>query len=91
MLALARAVITKPSVLMVDELSMGLAPRLVDSLYESVRQIAADGVSVLLVEQFARAVLGMADRAAIMVSGRVVLQGTPADVEAHLSSAYLGG
>jgi len=43
------------------------------------------------VEQFARAVLGMADRAAIMVSGRVVLEGTPADVEAHLSSAYLGG
>ena len=91
MLALARAVITKPSVLMVDELSMGLAPRLADSLYESVRQIAADGVSVLLVEQFARTVLGMADRAAIMVSGRVVIQGTPADVEAHLSSAYLGG
>ena len=91
MLALARAVITRPKVLMVDELSMGLAPQLVDSLYDSVRQIAADGVSVLVVEQFARAVLGMADRAAIMVSGRVVHQGTPSEVEAHLTSAYLGG
>jgi branched-chain amino acid transport system ATP-binding protein len=91
MLALARAVITRPKVLMVDELSMGLAPQLVDSLYDSVRQIAADGVSVLVVEQFARAVLGMADRAAIMVSGRVVHQGTPTEVEGHLTSAYLGG
>jgi len=90
MLALARAVITRPTVLMVDELSMGLAPQLVDSLYESVHQIAADGVSVLLVEQFAKAVLGMADRAAIMVSGRIVQQGAPADVEAQLSTAYLG-
>jgi branched-chain amino acid transport system ATP-binding protein len=91
MLALARAVVTRPKVLMVDELSMGLAPQLVDSLYDSVRQIAADGVSVLVVEQFARAVLGMADRAAIMVSGRVVHQGTPTEVEGHLTSAYLGG
>ncbi len=91
MLALARAVIVRPKVLLVDELSMGLAPQLVDSLYDSVRAIAADGVSVLVVEQFARAVLGMADRAAIMVSGRVVHQGTPAEVEEHLSSAYLGG
>jgi branched-chain amino acid transport system ATP-binding protein len=91
MLALARAVITRPKVLMVDELSMGLAPQLVDSLYDSVRQIAADGVSVLVVEQFARAVLGMVDRAAIMVAGRVVHQGTPTEVEGHLTSAYLGG
>jgi branched-chain amino acid transport system ATP-binding protein len=90
MLALARAVVTTPKVLLLDELSMGLAPRVVDSLYESVQSIAADGVSVLVVEQFARAALALADRAAIMVSGRVVEQGAPADVEAHLSTAYLG-
>lgn len=90
MLALARAVVTKPSVLMIDELSMGLAPNLVDSLYENVRAIAAEGVSVLVVEQFARVVLGMADRALVMASGRVVQHGTPLEVEGHLSSAYLG-
>ena len=90
MLALARAIVTKPSVLLIDELSMGLAPNLVESLYESVRSIAADGVTIVLVEQFAHAVLDVADRAAIMVSGRIVHSGTPADVEARLSSAYLG-
>lgn len=90
MLALARAVVTKPSVLMIDELSMGLAPNLVDSLYENVRAIAAEGVSVLVVEQFARVVLSMADRAVVIASGRIVQQGTPSEVEGHLSSAYLG-
>lgn len=90
MLALARAVVTRPSVLMIDELSMGLAPQLVESLYESVHAIAAEGVSVIVVEQFARMVLGMADRAVVLASGRVVQHGTPAEVESHLSSAYLG-
>lgn len=90
MLALARAVVTDPAVLMIDELSMGLAPQLVESLYESVREIASEGVSILIVEQFARVVLGMADRAVVMASGRVVRQGSPREVEEHLSSAYLG-
>lgn len=90
MLALARAVISKPRVLLVDELSMGLAPMVVASLYESVREIAATGVSVVVVEQFARTVLGFADRAAVMVSGRIAHTGSPSEVESHLSSAYLG-
>jgi branched-chain amino acid transport system ATP-binding protein len=90
MLALARALATDPAVLLLDELSMGLAPIVVGELYELVAQLAADGVSILVVEQFARAVLGVADRAAIVLHGRVVTVGTPADIEAELTTAYLG-
>ena len=91
MLAMARADRHRPGMLLLDELSMGLAPMIVDELYEAVRQIAADGVTILVVEQFAAAVLDVADTAAVMVNGRVVLTGTPEEVEADLSSVYLGG
>ena len=90
MLAMARALATDPAVLLLDELSMGLAPIVVGELYEIVAGLAADGVSILVVEQFARAVLGMADRAAIVLHGRVTTVGTPADIEAELTTAYLG-
>ena len=90
MLALARAMVTRPGLLLVDELSMGLAPNLVESLYETVRSIAAEGVTVVVVEQFAHAVLDVADRAAVMVSGRIAHVGAPAEIEARLSGAYLG-
>ena len=91
MLALARAVATHPAVLLLDELSMGLAPQLVEQLYDAVVQIARRGVSILVVEQFAKTVLGAADMAAIMVGGRIVKVGKPAALEDELSSAYLGG
>jgi branched-chain amino acid transport system ATP-binding protein len=90
MLAMARALATDPAVLLLDELSMGLAPIVVGELYEIVAGLAADGVSILVVEQFARAVLGTADRAAIVLHGRVTTVGTPADIEAELTTAYLG-
>jgi branched-chain amino acid transport system ATP-binding protein len=90
MLALSRALGTEPALLMLDELSMGLAPRVVRELYEIVGQLAADGVSILLVEQFARTVLPIADYAAIMLHGRVTSVGPPAEVEEKLSAAYLG-
>ena len=90
MLAIARGLATEPALLLIDELSMGLAPLIVAELYELVAGIAHDGVSILVVEQFARTVLGVADRAVIMQSGRVVASGAPADVEAELSAAYLG-
>jgi branched-chain amino acid transport system ATP-binding protein len=90
MLSIARAITTNPALLLLDELSMGLAPLIVEQLYDSVHRIARDGVSVLVVEQFAKTVLGVADLAAVMVSGRIVLQGTPAEVEAGLQAAYLG-
>ena len=90
MLAMARGLATDPSLLLLDELSMGLAPLVVSELYEIVSQIAATGVSILVVEQFARTVLGVADIAAIMLHGRVVKVGHPTTIESDLSSAYLG-
>lgn len=90
MLALARGLATDPAVLVLDELSMGLAPLIVSELYELVAQVAATGVSILVVEQFARTVLGVADRAAIMVGGRITAEGRPSEIEAELASAYLG-
>jgi branched-chain amino acid transport system ATP-binding protein len=69
---------------------MGLAPLIVAELYELVAGIATEGVSILVVEQFARTVLGVADRAVIMQQGHVIAAGAPADLEAELSAAYLG-
>ena len=91
MLAMARAVATRPALLLLDELSMGLAPLVVEDLYEKVAEIARSGVSIVVVEQFARTVLGVADLAAIMVHGRVTSVGAPVDIEDELTSAYLGG
>ena len=91
MLAMARALAADPAVLLLDELSMGLAPLVVKSLYELVAEIAHTGVSILVVEQFARTVLGIADRAAIMLNGRITRVGTPDELEQELTSAYLGG
>jgi branched-chain amino acid transport system ATP-binding protein len=91
MLAMSRALATRPALLLLDELSMGLAPLIVQHLYEVVGQIAAEGVSVLVVEQFAQMALGVAEYVAVMHGGRVVAMGQPSDVESELSRAYLGG
>jgi branched-chain amino acid transport system ATP-binding protein len=91
MLAMARGLATDPALLVLDELSMGLAPIIVDQLYETVGQVAAEGTSILLVEQFARIVMDVAHQAAVMVDGRIVETGRPRDLEASLSQAYLGG
>jgi branched-chain amino acid transport system ATP-binding protein len=90
MLSLARALVTDPAVLLLDELSMGLAPIIVDELYQQVQRITRHGVSVLVVEQFARTVLGVADVAAIMAHGRITSVGAPSTIESELSAAYLG-
>ena len=91
MLALARGLATDAAVLLLDELSMGLAPLVVSRLYEQVAEIARQGVAVLIVEQFAAAAFGIADHAAVLVRGRVERQGRPDDVlRAELSALYLG-
>ena len=91
MLALSRALGTDPAVLLLDELSMGLAPMIVSEMYDIVGGLAAEGISILVAEQFARVVLPIADTAALMLGGRVVKVGRPADVEDELSTTYLGG
>ena len=91
MLAMARGLAAEPAVLLLDELSMGLAPLVVEELYGIVSQIARSGTSILVVEQFARTVLGVADVAAIMVNGTVRKLGSPSEIEQELSAAYLGG
>jgi branched-chain amino acid transport system ATP-binding protein len=91
MLAMARGLATHPALLLLDELSMGLAPIIVEELYELVAQIARDGVSILVVEQFASTVLGVADLAAVLVHGKVARVGTPRELQDELSKAYLGG
>jgi branched-chain amino acid transport system ATP-binding protein len=90
MLALARGLATRPALLMLDELSMGLAPMIVEELYAQVAAIATSGVSIIVVEQFAETVLGVADLAAILVQGRIGAMGTPEEIETDLSAAYLG-
>jgi branched-chain amino acid transport system ATP-binding protein len=90
MLALARGLATDPGVLLLDELSMGLAPVVVERLYEQVAEIATNGVGVLLVEQFATAALAIADQAAVLIRGQVVRTGLPNEVRAELSDLYLG-
>jgi branched-chain amino acid transport system ATP-binding protein len=91
MLAMARAMATDPALLILDELSMGLAPIIVHELYEQVGEIAATGISILVVEQFAHEVLGVADVAAIILHGKVQFEGSPPEVADALQDAYLGG
>lgn len=90
MLSLARGLAVDPVLLFLDELSMGLAPLIVEELYEIVAQVAKTGVSILVVEQFARTVLGVADYAAIMLHGKVTSVGQPADIAPELEAAYMG-
>ena len=91
MLALARALTSDPALLLLDELSMGLAPLIVEELYQTVRRIAESGVSILVVEQFARTALQIADHAAVMTGGRVVATGEPDEIESIMADVVLGG
>jgi branched-chain amino acid transport system ATP-binding protein len=90
MLAMARALTTDPALLLLDELSMGLAPLIVEELYGRVAELAQGGLSILIVEQFAQTVLGVADAAAIMLHGQIVSTGDPAIIADELAVAYLG-
>jgi branched-chain amino acid transport system ATP-binding protein len=91
MLALARALTTDPALLLLDELSMGLAPLVVDELFTVVAQLAATGVTTVVVEQFASVVLDLADRVVVMGHGQVQADGPPSEIRDLLATAYLGG
>ncbi len=94
MLVLARALLGKPRVLIIDELSLGLAPVIVDRVLATVAELAADGLGILLVEQFADRALAFGHQAAVLARGRIVLRGPAAEIRRRpdrLQAAYLGG
>jgi branched-chain amino acid transport system ATP-binding protein len=92
MLAIARALMTDPKLLLLDEPAMGLAPVIVDFVYDAILEIRRTGVSMLLVEQNAAMALAIADHAYVMQRGQIVLEGHPADLRnrAEVLAAYLG-
>ena len=91
MVAIGRALMSEPRLLMVDELSLGLSPVAVDELLERLAQLNREGLSILLIEQFVERALRLADRVYVLVKGRVAFEGTPADAERTraIDSAYL--
>jgi len=92
MLAIARALLSRPRLLMLDEPSLGLAPRIVEQVYEELERIRKDGITILVVEQNASRAFGLADRAYIMSHGAFTLSGTPEALRAHedFDAAYFG-
>jgi branched-chain amino acid transport system ATP-binding protein len=92
MLAIARALMSRPKLLLLDEPSMGLAPLMVQRIFETIRAVAAEGVTLLLVEQNAKLALEMCDRGYVMESGAISLSAPAADllVNPEVRRAYLG-
>ena len=92
MLAMGRALMSRPRVLLLDEPSMGLSPIMVDKIFEVVRDVSARGVTILLVEQNASRALGIADRGYVMESGTVTMNGPAKDLlnDPRVRAAYLG-
>ena len=93
MLAMGRALMSNPKLLMLDEPSMGLAPILVDQIFEIIQNLHKEGVTILLVEQNAQAALSVADRGYVLEIGKVVAEGSGAELLASpaIKKAYLGG
>jgi branched-chain amino acid transport system ATP-binding protein len=93
MLAMGRGLMSEPDLLLLDEPSMGLAPFLVDEIFEIIKEINSQGTSILLVEQNAQMALSVADRAYVLETGRFVLEGPAKEVAANpeVKEAYLGG
>ncbi len=91
-LAIGRALMARPRLLMLDEPSMGLAPRMVTQVYEILAELKASGTTILLVEQNARAALKVADRGYVLETGRIILDGVAAELreDPEVQRAYLG-
>jgi branched-chain amino acid transport system ATP-binding protein len=92
-LAIARALISRPRLLMLDEPSLGLSPTLVDRMFEIIQQLHAEGVTILLVEQNVTRALDIADRAYLLTTGDLTASGTPQEIKESIdiAAAYLGG
>ena len=92
MLAIARALMSRPRLLLLDEPSMGLAPKVVVDIFHTILRLRREGLTILVVEQNARAALKIADRGYVLETGRIILQGSAAELlEDHdVKRAYLG-
>jgi branched-chain amino acid transport system ATP-binding protein len=92
MLAMARALMSRPKMLLLDEPSMGLSPIMVEKIFDVVREVRSQGVTVLLVEQNAKLALQIADRAYVMESGLITMSGQAKDLldDPRVRAAYLG-
>lgn len=92
-LAIARAMLTRPRLLMLDEPSLGLSPTLVDRMFDIIGELHAEGVTILLVEQNVTRALEIADRAYLLTTGELTAHGTPAEIRSSIDikAAYLGG
>ncbi len=93
MLCIGRALMAQPKLLLMDEPSLGLAPMVVRTIFDLIGEIRRSGTAILLVEQNARAALRVADHAYVMSEGRILMSGTPAELQAddRIAAAYLGG
>lgn len=93
MLAIGRALMTRPSLMLLDEPSMGLAPLLVKEIFAIIEEINREGTTILLVEQNARMALQIAERAYVLETGRIVLEGPAKELSRReeVKKAYLGG
>ena len=92
MLAIARALMSRPRLLLLDEPSMGLAPKVVVDIFRTVSRLRREGLTILVVEQNARAALKIADRGYVLETGRIILQGSAAELlgDHDVKRAYLG-
>jgi branched-chain amino acid transport system ATP-binding protein len=90
MLSLTRALIAKPKLIIADELSLGLAPKVVDSIFEQLGRLKSAGVTMVLIEQFVHRALGLADHCVLLSRGKVAWQGTPDRANRDILAPYLG-
>ena len=92
MLAIGRALMARPKMMLLDEPSMGLAPVIVQEVFRTIRRLKDEGITMLLVEQFAKTALEVADYAYVMERGRIAIEGTPAELRRNerVLAAYLG-